>query len=86
MPPGQGLPEARGKKGPTLVLLANTVIEDCNDDLQLFLVYEYAAEGRPRLGLSLGLFVDCLNTFSVPGHNSIIEILYPGPDMQLLLK
>ncbi|XP_072968302.1 uncharacterized protein [Typha angustifolia] len=53
---------------------------------ELFLVYEYAAEGRPRFGLSLGLFVDCLNTFSVPGHATVIEIQYPGPDMQLLIK
>ncbi|XP_010940947.1 uncharacterized protein [Elaeis guineensis] len=53
---------------------------------ELFLVYEYAAEGRPRFGLSLGLFVDCLNTFSAPGHAPVIEIRYPGPDMQLLLK
>ncbi|KAL5551023.1 hypothetical protein UlMin_001199 [Ulmus minor] len=53
---------------------------------ELFTRYEYAAQGRPRLGVSLGLFVDCLNTFSVPGHSSTIEIRYPGPDMQLLLK
>lgn len=54
--------------------------------LQLFMEYEYAAEGRPRFGLSLGLLVDCLNTFSAPGHSSPVEIRYPGPDMQLLLK
>lgn len=48
--------------------------------------YEYSAQGRPRFGVSLGLFVDCLNTFSVPGHSSLIEIRYPGPDMELLLK
>ncbi|PKA47681.1 cell cycle checkpoint protein [Apostasia shenzhenica] len=53
---------------------------------ELFLVYEYAAEGRPRFGLSLGLFVDCLNAFSAPGNSAMIEIRYPGPDMQLLLK
>ncbi|TXG54269.1 hypothetical protein EZV62_019525 [Acer yangbiense] len=53
---------------------------------ELFTRYEYSAQGRPRLGVSLGLFVDCLNTFSVPGHSSFIEIRYPGPDMQLLLK
>ncbi|XP_020588975.1 uncharacterized protein LOC110030553 isoform X2 [Phalaenopsis equestris] len=53
---------------------------------ELFLIYDYAAEGRPRFGLSLGLFVDCLNTFSTPGHSPMIEIRYPGPDMQLLLK
>lgn len=50
------------------------------------MVYEFAATGRPRFGLSLGLFVDSLNTFSAPGHAPVIEIRYPGPDMQLLLK
>ncbi|KAG9152734.1 hypothetical protein Leryth_018892 [Lithospermum erythrorhizon] len=30
---------------------------------ELFVKYEYGAEGRPRFGVSLGLFVDCLNTF-----------------------
>ncbi|GMN30511.1 hypothetical protein TIFTF001_002821 [Ficus carica] len=53
---------------------------------ELFIRYEYGEQGRPRFGVSLGLFVDCLNTFSVPGHSSTIEIRYPGPDMQLLLK
>jgi hypothetical protein len=36
--------------------------------------------------VSLGLFVDCLNAFSVPGHSGLIQIQYPGPDMQVLLK
>ncbi|XP_078440084.1 PCNA domain-containing protein [Wolffia australiana] len=53
---------------------------------ELFLTYEYNAEGRPRFGLSLGLFIDCLNTFSSPGKSPLIEIGYPGPDMQLILK
>ncbi|KAL2901334.1 Cell cycle checkpoint protein RAD1 [Bienertia sinuspersici] len=53
---------------------------------ELFVKYEYTAEARPRFGVSLGLLVDCLNTFSVPGHSSMIEFRYPGPDMQLLLK
>ena len=53
---------------------------------QLFVEYEYAGEGRERFGLSLGLFVDCLNIFSAPGHASAVKIRYPGPDMQLLLK
>ncbi|KAL2472169.1 damaged DNA binding [Abeliophyllum distichum] len=53
---------------------------------ELFVRYEYGARGRPRFGVSLGLFVDCLKTFSVPGHSNILEIQYPGPDMQLLLK
>lgn len=53
---------------------------------QLFVQYEYSAQGRPRFGVSLSLFVNCLNTFSVPGRSNMIEIRYPGPDMQLLLK
>ncbi|KAJ9549894.1 hypothetical protein OSB04_022437 [Centaurea solstitialis] len=53
---------------------------------ELFVRYEYNAQGRPRFGVSLGLFVDCLNTFCIPGHSSTIEFQYPGPDMQLLLK
>ncbi|KAJ1442436.1 Rad1/Rec1/Rad17 [Sesbania bispinosa] len=53
---------------------------------ELFIRYEYNAQGRPRFGVSLGLFVDCLNAFSVPGHSSVIQIQYPGPDMQVLLK
>lgn len=53
---------------------------------ELFVHYEYNAQGRPRFGISLSLFVDCLNTFSFSGHPSSIEIRYPGPDMQLLLK
>lgn len=54
--------------------------------MQLFVKYEYGAHGRPRFGVSLGLFVDCLNTFSVPGRSNILELRYPGPDMQLLLR
>ncbi|KAL6183669.1 hypothetical protein ACLB2K_045080 [Fragaria x ananassa] len=53
---------------------------------ELFVRYEFKGHGRPRFGVSLGLFVDCLNTFSVPGKSSVIEIQYPGPDMQLLVK
>ncbi|KAK1273474.1 hypothetical protein QJS04_geneDACA010790 [Acorus gramineus] len=53
---------------------------------ELFILYEYNAEGRPRFGLGLGLFIDCLNTFCVQGIASVVEIRYPGPDMQLLLK
>ncbi|XP_057518760.1 uncharacterized protein LOC130799623 isoform X2 [Amaranthus tricolor] len=44
---------------------------------ELFMKYEYTAEARPRFGVSLGLLVDCLNTFSVPGHSSTIELRYP---------
>lgn len=53
---------------------------------ELFIRYDYKARGRPRFGVSLGHFVDCLNAFSVPGQSSVIQIQYPGPDMQLLLK
>ncbi|KAG7035494.1 Cell cycle checkpoint protein RAD1 [Cucurbita argyrosperma subsp. argyrosperma] len=53
---------------------------------EVFIRYEYTAQARPRFGVSLGIFVDSLNTFSVPGRLSIVEIKYPGPDMQLLLK
>ncbi|KAK3128291.1 hypothetical protein QOZ80_6BG0459490 [Eleusine coracana subsp. coracana] len=53
---------------------------------ELFVEYDYAGEGRVRFGLSLGLLIDCLNIFSSPGHASTVEIRYPGPDMQLLLK
>ncbi|CAL1376170.1 unnamed protein product [Linum trigynum] len=53
---------------------------------ELFAQYDYNAEERPRFGVSLGLFVDCLSTFTVPGRATAIEIRYPGPDMQLLLK
>ncbi|GMH29800.1 hypothetical protein Nepgr_031643 [Nepenthes gracilis] len=53
---------------------------------EIFARYEYTAQARPRFGLSLGILVDCLNTFSVLGHSTIIELRYPGPDMQLLLR
>lgn len=53
---------------------------------ELFVRYDYNAEGRPRFGVSLGLFVDCLNAFSVPSQSGVIQIQYPGSDMQLLLK
>ncbi|KAL8170612.1 hypothetical protein V2J09_022416 [Rumex salicifolius] len=53
---------------------------------ELFLKYEYDAEERPRFGISLGLLIDCLNTFTIPGHSHVMELRYPGPDMQLLLK
>ncbi|KAI5420760.1 uncharacterized protein LOC127075513 [Lathyrus oleraceus] len=53
---------------------------------ELFIRYDYNAEGRPRFGVSLGLFVDCLNAFSVPAHSNLIQIQYPGPDMQVILK
>ncbi|KAK1379090.1 Damaged DNA binding,exodeoxyribonuclease III [Heracleum sosnowskyi] len=53
---------------------------------ELFVRYEYSAQARVRFGVSLGLFVDSLNTFSIPAHSSTIQIRYPGPDMQLLLK
>ncbi|KAH6829929.1 PCNA domain-containing protein [Perilla frutescens var. hirtella] len=53
---------------------------------ELFIKYEYMAHGRPRFGVSLGLFIDSLNTFSVPGRSNILELRYPGPDMQLMLR
>ncbi|KAH6795111.1 PCNA domain-containing protein [Perilla frutescens var. hirtella] len=53
---------------------------------ELFIKYEYRAHGRPRFGVSLGLFIDSLNTFSVPGRSNILELRYPGPDMQLMLR
>lgn len=53
---------------------------------ELFVSYDFGAHGRPRFGLSLGLFVDCLNTFSGPSQSNILELRYPGPDMQLLLR
>ncbi|CBI40817.3 unnamed protein product, partial [Vitis vinifera] len=46
----------------------------------------FSAQGQPRFGVSLCLFVDCLNTLLVPGHSNIIEIQYPELDMQLFLK
>ncbi|KAL1548026.1 exodeoxyribonuclease III [Salvia divinorum] len=53
---------------------------------ELFIKYDYAATGRPRFGVSLGLFIDCLNTFSVHGRSNVLELRYPGPDMQLMLR
>ncbi|KAI3981910.1 hypothetical protein MKX01_041173 [Papaver californicum] len=53
---------------------------------ELFLSYDYKAEGRPRFGVGLGLFADCLSTFSLPGHLNTIKIRYPGYDMQLIFK
>ncbi|KAE9614494.1 putative exodeoxyribonuclease III [Lupinus albus] len=53
---------------------------------ELFIRYDYNADSRRRFGVSLGLFVDCLNAFSIPSHSNLIQIQYPGPQMQLLLK
>ncbi|KAK9122268.1 hypothetical protein Syun_019885 [Stephania yunnanensis] len=53
---------------------------------EVFASYEYQAEGRPRFAVSLGLLIDCLNLFTVPGLSRAVEIRYPGPDMQLLLE
>lgn len=53
---------------------------------ELFRSYAYNAEVRPRFGVSLGLFVDCLNTFTLSGGTTALELRYPGPDMQLLLR
>ncbi|KAK9757874.1 hypothetical protein RND81_01G192100 [Saponaria officinalis] len=53
---------------------------------ELFVKYEYTADAQPRFGVSLGLWFDCLNMFSVPGYSSMIELRYPGLVMELLLK
>eukprot|EP01018_Ginkgo_biloba_P013031 Gb_17733 [translate_table: standard] len=53
---------------------------------ELFRTYDYKAEVRPRFGVSLGLFVDCLNTFTFSGGTTALELRYPGSDMQLLLR
>ncbi|GAB4857856.1 hypothetical protein Ancab_015762 [Ancistrocladus abbreviatus] len=53
---------------------------------ELFVQYEYSAQVRPHFGVSLGLLIDTLSTFSVPGRSNMIELRYPGPDMQLLIK
>ncbi|XP_075486131.1 uncharacterized protein LOC142525667 isoform X2 [Primulina tabacum] len=53
---------------------------------ELFVKYDYGAHGRPRFGVRLGLFVDCVNTFSVSGLSDILETRYPGSDMLLLLR
>ncbi|KAL5213064.1 hypothetical protein ABZP36_023911 [Zizania latifolia] len=92
LPPGNGLPQTGGEYAAFLLtphqVFASNVLLRLKVEffggrvLQLFV--EYAAEGRPLFGLSLGLLVDCLNT-SVPGHAPVVEIRYPGPDMQLLL-
>ncbi|KAJ1257805.1 hypothetical protein BS78_10G024200 [Paspalum vaginatum] len=48
---------------------------------ELFVEYDYAGDGRQRFGLSLGLLVDCLNTFSAPGQAATVEIRSVGsPD------
>lgn len=96
MPPGQGLPQARGepRAAPASCLRVRCLRLclcaigplTCSGISQLFVEYDYGGDGRQRFGLSLGLFVDCLNIFSSPGHASAVEIRYPGPDMQLLLK
>ncbi|CAJ1941977.1 unnamed protein product [Sphenostylis stenocarpa] len=39
---------------------------------ELFIRYDFKARGRPRLGVSLGHFVDCLNAFSLPGQSSVV--------------
>lgn len=36
--------------------------------------------------MSLDLFVDGLNIFSALGPATVVEIRYPGPDMELVLK
>ncbi|KAJ7546478.1 hypothetical protein O6H91_08G041300 [Diphasiastrum complanatum] len=53
---------------------------------ELFRTYEYHADVRPRFGVSLGLLVDCLNTFTSSSGTTALELQYPGSDMQLTLK
>ncbi|XP_057859645.1 uncharacterized protein LOC131068472 isoform X2 [Cryptomeria japonica] len=53
---------------------------------ELFRTYSYNAEVRPRFGVGLGLLVDCLNTFTLSGGTTALELRYPGPDMQLLFR
>lgn len=53
---------------------------------ELFRTYVYQAEVRPRFGVSLGLLVDSLSTFTSSTGTTALEFRYPGPDMQLLLK
>ncbi|EPS59660.1 hypothetical protein M569_15145, partial [Genlisea aurea] len=53
---------------------------------ELFIKYRFRSQGRPRFGVSLGLLVDSISIFSVPGRPNNIELIYPGSDMQLLLR
>ncbi|KAH7424271.1 hypothetical protein KP509_11G000300 [Ceratopteris richardii] len=53
---------------------------------ELFRTYVYQADVRPRFGVSLGLLVDSLSTFTSSTGTAALELQYPGPDMQLLLK
>ncbi|KAI5059632.1 hypothetical protein GOP47_0025951 [Adiantum capillus-veneris] len=53
---------------------------------ELFRTYVYQADVRPRFGVSLGLLVDSLSTFTSSTGTTALEFRYPGPDMQLLLK
>ena len=67
-----------------------TIVEVYKDEPRnpkyAFKHFLFSAQGQPRFGVSLCLFVDCLNTLLVPGHSNIIEIQYPELDMQLFLK
>ncbi|MCO5582907.1 hypothetical protein L7F22_036810 [Adiantum nelumboides] len=53
---------------------------------ELFRTYVYQADVRPRFGVSLGLLVDSISTFTSSSGTTALEFRYPGPDMQLLLK
>ncbi|KAH9539473.1 hypothetical protein CY35_15G060000 [Sphagnum magellanicum] len=53
---------------------------------ELFREYQYQAGVRPRFGVSLALLIDCLHTFTSSTGTTALELCYPGPDMQLLLK
>lgn len=53
---------------------------------ELFREYVYQAEIRPKFGVSLGLLIDSLNTFTSSTGTTALELCYPGPDMQMILK
>lgn len=53
---------------------------------ELFREYAYQAEVRPKFGISLGLLIDSLNTFTSSTRAAALELSYPGPDMQMIFK
>ncbi|CAM6100899.1 unnamed protein product [Calypogeia fissa] len=53
---------------------------------ELFRNYDYQLQGRSKFGVSLGLLVDSLNTFTSSSGTTALELRYPVDEMQLLLK
>ncbi|GBG68579.1 hypothetical protein CBR_g3124 [Chara braunii] len=55
---------------------------------ELFKEYHFrrGRQRRPRFGVSLSVLIDCLSAFTFSSGNMGLELRYPGPDMQLLLK